>query len=150
MTAEADVAAGRADILGFGLSVEPQLWALVFVMIRVGAAFVAAPVFGAVGVPLPVRVALSGAVGVLVLGDEVRPTSAAAVARLRALGLDVRLLTGDARSAAEAAAREVGIAVDAVDAEVLPADKLAVVRALQAAGARVAMVGFLSYAALTG
>ena len=55
-------------MLGFGLSVEPRLWALLFVMVRVGAAFVAAPVFGAVGVPLPVRVALSGAVGVLVLG----------------------------------------------------------------------------------
>ncbi|HEX8382260.1 MAG TPA: flagellar biosynthetic protein FliR [Sphingomonas sp.] len=55
-------------MLGFGLSIEPQLWALLFVMIRVGAAFVAAPVFGAIGVPLPVRVALSGAVGVLVLG----------------------------------------------------------------------------------
>lgn len=55
-------------MLGFGLSVEPQLWALLFVMARVGAAFVAAPVFGAIGVPLPVRVALSGAVGVLVLG----------------------------------------------------------------------------------
>ena len=54
-------------MLGFGLSIEPQLWALVFVMIRVGATFIAAPVFGAVGVPLPVRVALSGAIGVLVL-----------------------------------------------------------------------------------
>jgi len=55
-------------MLGFGLSIEPQLWALVFVMIRVGAAFIAAPVFGNVSVPLPVRVTLSGAVGVLVLG----------------------------------------------------------------------------------
>lgn len=55
-------------MLGFGLAIEPQLWALVFVMVRVGAAFVAAPVFGNMSVPLPVRVALSGAVGVLVLG----------------------------------------------------------------------------------
>jgi flagellar biosynthetic protein FliR len=55
-------------MLGFGLSIEPQLWALLFVMIRVGAAFVAAPVFGNVSVPLPVRITLSGAVGVLVLG----------------------------------------------------------------------------------
>ncbi len=55
-------------MLGFGLSIEPQLWALVFVMIRVGAAFVAAPVFGNVSVPLQVRVALAGAIGVLVLG----------------------------------------------------------------------------------
>ena len=55
-------------MLGFGLSIEPQLWALIFVMIRVGAAFIAAPVFGNVSVPLPVRITLSGAVGVLVLG----------------------------------------------------------------------------------
>ncbi|HVI98195.1 MAG TPA: flagellar biosynthetic protein FliR [Sphingomonas sp.] len=55
-------------MLGFGLSIEPQLWALIFVMVRIGAAFVAAPVFGAVSIPLPVRVTLSGAIGVLVLG----------------------------------------------------------------------------------
>jgi len=55
-------------VLGFGLSIEPQVWALLFVMVRVGAAFVAAPVFGAMAIPLPVRVSLSGAIGVLVLG----------------------------------------------------------------------------------
>ena len=54
-------------MMGFGLSIEPQLWALLFAMVRVGAAFVAAPVFSAVSVPLPVRIALSGAVGVLSL-----------------------------------------------------------------------------------
>lgn len=53
--------------MGFGLSVEPQLWALLFAMVRVGAAFVAAPVFSAVSVPLPARIALSGAIGVMVL-----------------------------------------------------------------------------------
>lgn len=53
--------------LGFGLSIEPQLWALLFVMVRVGAAFIAAPVFSAVSIPLIVRVSLSGAIGVLVL-----------------------------------------------------------------------------------
>ena len=57
-------------ILGLGLSIEPQLWALVFVMVRVGAAFTIAPVFGAVGVPLPARIALSGGIGVLVLGTR--------------------------------------------------------------------------------
>ena len=57
-------------MLGFGLSIEPQLWALLFVMIRVGATFIAAPVFGAVSVPLQVRIALSGAIGVLVLGTH--------------------------------------------------------------------------------
>ena len=54
-------------MLGFGLNIEAQLWALIFVMVRIGAAFVAAPVFGAVSVPLPVRISLAGAVGVLVL-----------------------------------------------------------------------------------
>ena len=53
--------------LGFGLSIEPQLWALVFVMVRIGAAFIAAPVFSAVSIPVMVRVTLSGAIGVLVL-----------------------------------------------------------------------------------
>lgn len=57
-------------MLGFGLSIEPQLWALVFVMVRVGAAFIAAPVLGNVSVPLQVRVVLAGAVGVLVLGTQ--------------------------------------------------------------------------------
>ena len=56
-------------MLGFGLSIEPQLWALLFVMVRVGAAFVAAPVFGNVSVPLQMRVVLAGAIGVLVLGE---------------------------------------------------------------------------------
>ena len=57
-------------MLGFGLAIEPQLWALLFVMVRVGAAFVAAPVFGNVSVPVQVRVALSGAVAILVLGTN--------------------------------------------------------------------------------
>lgn len=52
-------------MLGFGLSIEPQLWALLFTMVRVGAAFVAAPVFGAVSVPLNVRILLTAAIGIL-------------------------------------------------------------------------------------
>ncbi|WP_146846101.1 heavy metal translocating P-type ATPase [Cellulomonas terrae] len=77
--------------------------------------------------------------GVLVLRDPVKPTSAQAVAELRALGLRPVLLTGDNEGAARAAAREVGI-TDVV-AHVLPADKVAVVERLQQEGARVAMVG---------
>src|SRR3546814_19007041 len=57
-------------MLGFGLAIEPQLCALIFVMVRIGAAFIAAPVFGAVSIPLPVRVTLSGAIVVLVLGTH--------------------------------------------------------------------------------
>jgi flagellar biosynthetic protein FliR len=55
------------SVLGFGLSIEPQLWALVFVMVRIGAAFIAAPVFGAVSVPVTVRVTLSAAIAFLVI-----------------------------------------------------------------------------------
>jgi flagellar biosynthetic protein FliR len=54
-------------MLGLGLAIEPQAWALLFVMVRIGAAFVAAPVFGAVSIPLPVRISLSGAIAVLVM-----------------------------------------------------------------------------------
>ena len=81
--------------------------------------------------------------GVLVVADTVKPTSAEAVRELRALGLRPVLLTGDNRAAAEAVAREVGIDVgpETVIAEVLPADKVAVVQRLQAQGRRVAMVG---------
>lgn len=63
-------------MMGFGLAIEPQLWALLFAMIRVSAAFIVAPVFSAVSVPLPVRISLSGAIGVMVLGatDYAPPT----------------------------------------------------------------------------
>ncbi len=77
--------------------------------------------------------------GVLTVSDTLKPTSAAAVARLRALGLTPVLLTGDQRTVAERVAAEVGIAE--VIAEVLPADKAGVVRRLQAEGRTVAMVG---------
>ncbi|GAB3603900.1 heavy metal translocating P-type ATPase [Microbacterium aureliae] len=77
--------------------------------------------------------------GVLVVSDQVKPTSAEAVAQLRALGLEPVLLTGDNATAAAAIAREVGI--ERVTAEVLPADKVAVVKALQDEGRVVAMVG---------
>ena len=81
--------------------------------------------------------------GVLSVSDTVKPTSAAAVRQLRSLGLTPVLLTGDNRAVAEAVAREVGIDVGerTVLAEVLPADKVAVVRRLQAEGRTVAMVG---------
>jgi Cu+-exporting ATPase len=75
----------------------------------------------------------------LVVADTVKPTSVEAVRRLRILGLDPILLTGDNRRAAEAVADRVGI--DTVFAEVLPAEKVDVVRRLQAEGKIVAMVG---------
>jgi Cu+-exporting ATPase len=75
----------------------------------------------------------------LVVADTVKPTSAHAVAELRALGLRPVLLTGDNEATARAVAAEVGI--DEVIAEVLPADKAAVVRRLQDEGRVVAMAG---------
>jgi Cu+-exporting ATPase len=89
-----------------------------------------------------VWVGWDGAVrGVLVVADTVKPTSAEAVARLRALGLSPVLLTGDNVRAAHAVAAEVGIAPEDVIAEVLPADKADVVKRLQDEGRVVAMVG---------
>ncbi|MFJ2809101.1 heavy metal translocating P-type ATPase [Kitasatospora sp. NPDC087271] len=78
---------------------------------------------------------------VLEVADAVRPTSAEAIARLRALGLRPVLLTGDNRAVAEAVAAEVGIAPEHVIAEVMPQDKVATVKRLQAEGRVVAMVG---------
>lgn len=87
-----------------------------------------------------ISVAFAGRfLGRLLVSDAVRPESAAAISTLRASGIAVTLLTGDTRSVAEAVARSVGI--DDVIAEALPADKVSVVRARQARGERVAMVG---------
>ncbi|KFU79152.1 Cu+-exporting ATPase [Amycolatopsis lurida] len=77
--------------------------------------------------------------GVVVVADTVKPTSAEAVAELKALGLRPVLLTGDNTGSANTVAAEVGI--DEVIAEVLPADKVDVVKRLQAEGRVVAMVG---------
>ena len=76
---------------------------------------------------------------VIAVGDSVRPDSAATVARLREMGLEVVLLTGDNEGAARAAAAAAGI--DRVIAGVLPEQKVAEVARLQASGHRVAMVG---------
>jgi Cu+-exporting ATPase len=78
---------------------------------------------------------------VLVVSDAVKPTSAEAVRMLRGLGLRPVLLTGDNAAVARAVAAEIGIAEADVIAEVMPEDKVAVVRRLQAEGRSVAMVG---------
>ena len=80
-------------------------------------------------------------VGTIAVADEVKETSAAAIAALRKLGVDVRMLTGDNRVTAEAIARRVGLSSEQVIADVLPADKERHVRELQDAGGKVAMVG---------
>ena len=78
--------------------------------------------------------------GLIAVADGVRPEAAAAVAALRALGIErLVMLTGDNRPTAESSGRQVG--VDEVRAELLPADKAAAVEELVAAHGRVAMVG---------
>lgn len=88
----------------------------------------------------PVFVAVDGSVaGVIAISDPIKPTSAAAIKRLRSKGLRVVMLTGDRKTTALAVARMVGI--DEVVAGVLPEGKVAEVKRLQQDGRRVAMVG---------
>ncbi|HZA66444.1 MAG TPA: heavy metal translocating P-type ATPase, partial [Geminicoccaceae bacterium] len=85
-------------------------------------------------------VAVDGkAAGVVAAADQIRPSARQAVATLKALGLEVAMISGDNRLTAEAVGRELGI--DRVFAEVLPADKADYVKQLQQEGKRVAMVG---------
>ncbi|HUJ13871.1 MAG TPA: copper-translocating P-type ATPase [Thermoanaerobaculia bacterium] len=78
-------------------------------------------------------------IGRITFADPVKATTAEAVRSLHAKGLAVAMITGDARATAESVAKEIGI--DRVEAEVLPADKAAVVAKLQKEGHRVAMAG---------
>ena len=88
----------------------------------------------------PVVVTVNGQpAGVIEVRDTIKPSSAAAVAQMKELGLTPYLLTGDNAGAARAVAAEVGI--DHVSAEVLPEDKVNHIKKLQAAGHTVAMVG---------
>ncbi|RYV50225.1 heavy metal translocating P-type ATPase [Pengzhenrongella frigida] len=90
----------------------------------------------------PVWVGWDGAVrGVVVVADTVKPTSAEAITELRRLGLRPILLTGDNARSAAAVAAQVGIDAADVVAQVRPAEKVEVVRRLQAEGGVVAMVG---------
>jgi Cu+-exporting ATPase len=85
-------------------------------------------------------VAVDGrAAGLVAVADPVKPSAPEAIAALRADGIRIVMVTGDARRTAEAVARRLGI--DAVEAEVLPADKAAVVATFQERGHRVAMAG---------
>ncbi|MFZ1325485.1 MAG: heavy metal translocating P-type ATPase [Candidatus Contendobacter sp.] len=88
----------------------------------------------------PVWVAVEDRIaGLLAIADPLKPDSAAAIGRLRTLGLRVVLLTGDQTATAQAVAAQVGI--DTVFAEVLPTAKAEVITQLQAEGAVVGMVG---------
>ena len=88
----------------------------------------------------PMYVAVDGRLaGLVAVSDPIKASSRAAIARLKRMGLEVVMLTGDNRRTAEAVAREAG--VDRVVAEVLPEGKVAEVRRLQEEGRVVAMVG---------
>jgi len=121
------VSAGRSQLLGTRGLITPR------------ALVVAADGAEAQG-HTPVLVAWDGRVrAVLAVADTIKPTSAAAIARLRALGLVPVLCTGDRERTARSVASVVGI--DDVVAEVLPEEKVAVVERLRAEGRVVAMVG---------
>jgi len=106
-------------LMGFGLSIEPQLWALLFAMVRIGAAFVAAPVFSAVQVPLPARIALAGAIGVLVVntipvhppGDILSLSTFLAVASEALVGLALGFVLQIAFAAPLVASEVIGISM---------------------------------------
>ena len=87
-------------------------------------------------------VAIHGsAAGVLAIADPIKPEAATAVRQLADAGIDTWLVTGDAQATAEAVAAQVGIPPERLRAEVLPADKAAIIEELQADGQIVAMVG---------
>ena len=127
----------RAQVNGHQVLVgTPALVAEAAPEAAVTAAFEAAQAKGHTAVLVAVDGALAGMIAV---ADTVKPTSAEAVAQLKALHLTPVLLTGDSVAVAETVAEQVGI--DTVIADVLPADKLAEIRRLQADSTQVAMVG---------
>lgn len=80
-----------------------------------------------------------GMLAALAVADAIRPESPEAVRRLHDLGIEVAMLTGDAKAVADAVARQLGI--DTVFSQVLPQEKAARIQELQRRGKRVAMVG---------
>jgi Cu+-exporting ATPase len=128
-----------AGVRGIEMAEASDFTALAGVGVRATVAGRAVEVGRSKGQP-GVNVTIDGApAGAIEIADAIRPEAAAAVRRLRAMRLEVWMLTGDRRETAEAIARQAGI--DNVLAEVMPRDKVERIKQLQAAGRRVAMVG---------
>ncbi|WP_455351968.1 heavy metal translocating P-type ATPase [Streptomyces sp. SYSU K217416] len=132
------VLVGREKLLGMGAPLMPEgLWGRAM---ELPAGLERAKAAAEAAGRTAIVVAWDGrARAVLEVADAVKDTSPEAVRRLRALGLTPILLTGDNKAVAESVAAEVGI--DEVIAEVMPQDKVDVVKRLQAEGRSVAMVG---------
>ncbi|MBI4639763.1 MAG: copper-translocating P-type ATPase [Candidatus Tectomicrobia bacterium] len=77
--------------------------------------------------------------GVIALADMIKPSSKEAIEKIKGLGIETYMISGDHRIVAEAVAKQVGI--DEVEAEVLPEEKIEIVRKVQKGGLKVAMVG---------
>jgi Cu2+-exporting ATPase len=95
--------------------------------------------WGAEGKTVLYAVAQGQLLGAFAVEDEIRPESKEAVTELHRLGVRVAMISGDSKTVADSVARRIGI--DEVAAEVLPADKASAVKAFQADGKKVAMVG---------
>lgn len=106
-------------MMGFGLSIEPQLWTLLFAMVRVSAAFLTAPIFSAASFPLPTRIGVTGAIGILVLGTtEITPpaeifafSTFAAIAGEALIGLAMGFILQVAFSAPMVAAEAISMSM---------------------------------------
>jgi Cu+-exporting ATPase len=122
------VALGNASVIGAGEAIAPDLLQRAEQRRADGAT--------ALFLALDGRVA-----GIIAVADPIKPTTPNALARLRADGVRVTMLTGDHRTTAEAVARQLGIADADVEADLLPADKARIVAALKGTGVVVAMAG---------